>query len=80
MSVCRLCGERGEEASLFKYGTRHYTHAACGFKKWGDAFLDKLPLYQVERLPFRVCMDNGWSIERLQAYLNKRGNRNGDAT
>ena len=70
--TCRLCGQHGDAASMFKYEVRHYAHAECGFKKWGDRFLSKLTTWQINRLPALVCAKNGWNIERLQAYVDRQ--------
>ncbi len=71
MNICRLCTQYGS-GNLFKYSVRHYAHAEYGFKKWGDDFLNKLPLAAVQRLPFSVCISNGWTIDRLQEYVSQR--------
>ena len=57
MNTCRLCKGIGEP--LFKYGVRHYIHADCGFRKWGEGFLDKLYSWQIGQLPYRVLQEFG---------------------
>ncbi len=43
MNTCRLCGNDDFSGDpLIKYGVRHYVHAECAFKKWGESFLDKI--------------------------------------
>lgn len=69
---CRFCGGDSIDHLLMKYGVRHYTCQPCGFEKWGDNFLDKLPLWQVKRLGVKVCAENGWPITRLKMYVAKR--------
>lgn len=69
---CRFCRADSYNTKLFQYGIRHHCCAPCGFKRWGGDFLEKLPVHLVQALPFRVCLDNGWSIQRLGAYVEKR--------
>lgn len=74
-NTCRLCGESelGERAGqLVKYGVRHYAHPACAFKKWGKAFLDKLHVWQIERLPFGTVKAAGISLGELKTYTAQR--------
>lgn len=62
MNTCRMCGEQepsGSGKRLFKYGTRHYAHAQCGFARFGVGFLDRLPQHQLGLLPYRVIADAG---------------------
>ena len=72
INQCRFCDADSISTLLFKYGVRHYTCQPCGFKKWGDEFLDKLPLWQVNRLGVRACEEHGWPIRRLEMYAAKR--------
>lgn len=53
MSTCRLCSE--SKGSLIKYSVRHYVHPACGLKRWGAAFFDKLHLWQLEAFPALIA-------------------------
>lgn len=70
MNTCRLC--KGWTGPMFKYSTRHYCHSDCGFKKWGDAFLDMIPTHAINGMQYRVLIDNGWTIERIEAYIDAR--------
>lgn len=73
MNTCRFCKDYNNAAPLFKYGVRHYAHAACGVKKFGFIpFLDKLPVHQIKALPYRLCVDNGYEIDAMEAYAAKR--------
>jgi hypothetical protein len=73
LNTCRLCGksELGRySTNLVKYGVRHYVHAECGLKKWGAAFLDKIPQYEIGHLPYRAVKAAGLMAEverRLRA-------------
>lgn len=69
---CRLCSKDSYDVPLFKYGVRHYVCAECGFKRWGDKFLDRLALANVNALPLRVCEAHGWDIKRLSKYVADR--------
>lgn len=72
-NACRLCGESSLDRELFKYGVRHYACAPCGFRRFGAAFVDRLPLYQVERLPYRAVRDDaGLTSSILERYCDRR--------
>lgn len=57
MNTCRLCKKSDEP--LFKYSTRHYAHAQCGFEKWGEVFLKMIAPHRVGCLPFRAVKKAG---------------------
>ncbi len=56
MNTCRLCKKSNYEAPepLLKYGKghRHYVHAHCALKAWGeDGFFERISVHQFGRLP-----------------------------
>lgn len=55
---CRLCKDRALHRPLLRYGIRHYCHAECGFSKWGDEFLNKIPAHEIGGIPFRLILDS----------------------
>ena len=67
-NTCRLCKDDDLNRELFRYGIRHYCHAECGFRRWGDDFLRKIPAHEIGRLPYRLILD---SPER-RALASKR--------
>ena len=61
MSTCRVCGGYLEPAGnpLIKYSLRHYAHAECGLKKWGDAFFDRMHPWQARNFPYLTALRLG---------------------
>ncbi len=57
-NTCRLCKDDDLNRELFRYGIRHYCHAECGFRRWGDDFLRKIPAHEIGRLPYRLILDS----------------------
>lgn len=57
MNTCRICGSWFLEGRgpMIKYGPRHYAHADCALKKWGNKFFDKLTPWQLENFPALVA-------------------------
>ena len=75
ISHCRFCGADNLEKPLFKYGIRHYACAPCGlsmFPNKGRDFLDKLPVHQIERMPFNALKDAGFSLDDVTRYCAAR--------
>jgi hypothetical protein len=70
MATCRLCKARGDSATegrLIKYEVRHYAHAACALRKWGDAFFDRITPWQAShQFPYMVAkrMGHAEALER----------------
>lgn len=57
LQTCRLCKKSNFETpyeAIVKYGVRHYAHFACGLKRWGAEFLDRIPQHQIGLIPFRL--------------------------
>ena len=50
MSTCRIC--KKYDGPMFKYSTRHYAHASCGFARFGAHFLDMIPAHMIGQLPY----------------------------
>jgi len=72
---CRFCGSDNFEKPLFKYGVRHYACAPCGLLSFGEngrGFLDKLPVHEIERMPFRALQDVGFSLTDIARYCKAR--------
>jgi hypothetical protein len=73
--VCRLRGDRDNE--LLHWGTRNYTHAACGLKRFGESFLNQLSVEQLETIPEAVLREHGffdfWRglLHRKQQYSKR---------
>ncbi len=59
MSTCRFCKDPSD--APVKYGTRHYAHFDC-FLDSGRNIFD-LPLYQVQKFPFKMLKDRGLLAE-----------------
>lgn len=68
MNTCRLCSDG--HGDLIKYSVRHYVHAACGLKRWGVLFFDKLHLWQLERFPVLVAQEHG-VLQALEACIER---------
>lgn len=71
-ATCRLCKKHEEtyrhgRPNLFKYGVRHYAHAACGLAKWGADFFGMLPDHVLRQFPAPVAWNAG-----LLAELERR--------
>ena len=47
LSTCRVCGKSEIDGDMIKYGVRHYAHPACGLKRWGAGFFDRLKDWQL---------------------------------
>lgn len=69
---CRFCRASSIDAALFKYSVRHYACARCGFARFGQAFVDRLPLHQVGRLPYRAVLEAGIGLAVLERYVERR--------
>lgn len=67
-NTCRLCKDSNMHRPLMRYGIRHYCHAECGFKKWGDEFVLKIPRHEIGNLPFRLLLDKDHP-ERLKLAI-----------
>lgn len=52
--TCRLCSDTETWRPMFRYGIRHYCHAECGLRKFGDSFIEKIPQHEIGNLPYRV--------------------------
>lgn len=61
IETCRLCKKTNYDGPepLFKYGVRHYVHASCGLEKWGEKFLDMIPAWQLQHLPYGPLVKHG---------------------
>lgn len=57
-STCRFCEDDSPDRPMFKYGVRHYCHAECGFKRWGNEFMTKIPAHQIGRIPYRLILND----------------------
>lgn len=68
LNTCRLCGEMVGCDQLIKYSIRHYVHPACGLKKWGAEFFDKLHDWQLRNFPYPVAHRAGFSDELMRRY------------
>lgn len=53
-NTCRLCKNTRVNDTLLRYGIRHYCHAECGFDRWGDEFLRKIPNFEIGCIPYRL--------------------------
>jgi hypothetical protein len=51
---------------MFKYATRHYAHASCGFERFGKEFFDMIPAHMVGQLPYSQVKDAGFLDEALR--------------
>jgi hypothetical protein len=71
---CRFCRMDNFKTPLFKYGVRHYACAPCGLNNFpnGRAFLDKLPVHQIERMPFVALRNAGFSLDDIKQYCLAR--------
>lgn len=61
-NTCRVCGNVTTDhktGPMYKYGTRHYAHATCGFKRWGLEWLDKQPDWVLAQFPFFLAKELG---------------------
>ena len=56
-NTCRLCKDDNINRDTFRYGIRHYCHAECGFARWGDDFLRKIPAHEIGALPYRLVLE-----------------------
>ena len=63
MNTCRVC--KGQDGSMFKYGTRHYAHGKCGIARFGAEFLDMIPAHMIPALPYFALQDAGLLDEVL---------------
>ena len=57
-NTCRLCKDSNISRPLLRYGIRHYCHAECGFKRWGNEFLNKIPVHEIGNIPYRVILED----------------------
>ena len=75
LNHCRFCDadSYGKEP-LFKYGVRHYACAPCGLNNFPNAraFLDKLPLHEIERMPFGALRNAGFTLDDIKGYCETR--------
>lgn len=55
--TCRHCGESTQDTNLLKYSVRHYIHPKCAIEKWGADIVNRFPLWQLEKLPYRLLQD-----------------------
>lgn len=56
LNACRLCSDRSSQRNVVRYGIRHYCHAECGFDRWGDDFLRRIPAHEIGALPYRLIL------------------------
>jgi hypothetical protein len=56
-NMCRLCKDDDLFRPLVRYGIRHYCHPECGFAKWGDDLLRKIPSHEIGSIPWRLLTD-----------------------
>jgi hypothetical protein len=64
MNTCRLCKQSAlylptGEGPMIKYGTRHYAHAGCALKRWGEAFFARLGSHQLSQFPYLIARRHG---------------------
>lgn len=70
---CRLCRtpEYRSAHRLIKYGPRHWGCPPCLLKRFGRELFQKLPTWQLEKLPAMV-IDEAGLFDELMAELNRR--------
>jgi hypothetical protein len=57
-NTCRFCKDNDLNRTVFRYGIRHYCHAECGFQRWGNEFLQKIPAHEIGNIPFRLILSS----------------------
>jgi len=72
LQTCRICKQSNYESSepQIKYGVRHYAHLTCALTKWGEAFFDRLSVFQLQQLPF-VTLQRFSLLDNVRARLKK---------
>jgi hypothetical protein len=58
LNTCRICRDLDASRPLLRFGVRHYCHAECGFAKWGDEFLRKIPVHEIGAIPYLCFVDH----------------------
>lgn len=75
--TCRLCGVTGtcslsRPYPLVRYSIRHWVHADCGLKKWGETLFSKLSLHALETFPVLACKQFGLGSNYITVILRRR--------
>jgi hypothetical protein len=56
---------------MVKYGTRHYAHPVCLYKRKGIEAIDALQIWQIRHLPVVLMMEAGVPIEKVHEWSRR---------
>lgn len=69
--VCRFCRQWALHTDMLKYGTRHWAHWVCFFKRKGFGEMIALQAWQLRHMPVLLTMEAGLTKAQYDEVCRK---------